>query len=145
LIQETAVAQVHTYKQRDIDLTEEVKELREKNRASEEAAASYEEALGDLRQRVEELEEKFFVTENKSVSIENELSEAQQELLRSKQAAQSYLEEVTRLLDEKKDTEKTLTKLQGDLDGLRGQYTDLEDVVYKRTAEKLAKAEDTIE
>lgn len=95
--------------------------------------------------QLNQIEDNFYEKENLSVSYQNELVDAQEELLRSKKLAQSYIEEITSLLDYKKATELAVVKLQGDLEKLRQEYADLEGVVLKRTVEKLSKAENNIE
>jgi chromosome segregation ATPase len=145
LATQSASAKIEAYKVRDIDLTSEIEELREKNKKAQDSASLYEQSLTKLRERVEELEDKFVQSENKKESMANDVYVVENELLRSKQMAQSYIEEITKLLDEKKSTERTVIKMQCEIEEIQAKYDDLESVLLKRTVDKLAKAESTIQ
>ena len=73
------------------------------------------------------------------------MKDTQQELDRTKKQLQAYLDEVTALLQDKKETERSIVTLQTDLEEVRDRYADLEGVVHKHVVEKLARAEDSIE
>lgn len=144
LANENAEAKIEAYKKRDKDLTAEVIDLRERYKISQENASVHEEMLMKLRARVDELEDKFVESERNKDAKASEIEAIERELLKSKQTSKKYLEEISKYQDEKNETERALMKLQYELDDLNAKYADLEGVLYKRTADKLAKAEATI-
>jgi chromosome segregation protein len=145
LANENAEAQVEAYKKRDKDLTAEITDLRERNKTFQENASAHEEMLMKLRARVDELEDNFVESERLKDAKNNEVQAIEKELLKSKQASKTYLEEITKFQDEKNETERALMRLQYELDDLNAKYADLEGVLYKRTADKLTKAEASIQ